>query len=120
MLLAFTTEGVLPPGDYPMTLAELADSSLVHRLGSEPSTWDSAWRAQLVRNLGVLVEQLWRVDIDVIYVNGSFVEDKTHPNDIDGYFECDVRYLASGGLERDLNALDPPQGVDLEAPEPAL
>jgi hypothetical protein len=55
----------------------------------------------------VLIEQLWRVGIDAVYVNGSFVEDKPHPNDVDGYFECDVRYLASGGLERDLNALDP-------------
>lgn len=42
-----------------------------------------------------------------MYVDGSFVEDKDHPNDIDGYFECDVRYLASGRLEQDLNAPDP-------------
>jgi len=35
------------------------------------------------------------------------VEDKDHPNDIDGYFVCDLRRLASGELERDLNLLDP-------------
>ncbi len=107
MLPEFTTEGVLPPGDYKLTLTELATSSLVQRQASEQPTWDTAWRAQLVRNLGVLVAQLWRVGINAIFVNGSFMEDKPHPNDIDGYFECDVRYLASGGLERDLNALDP-------------
>jgi len=33
--------------------------------------------------------------------------DETHPNDIDGYFECDIRHLASGRLGEDLNALDP-------------
>ena len=35
------------------------------------------------------------------------MEEKDHPNDIDGYFEVDLRYLASGRLESDLNALDP-------------
>jgi hypothetical protein len=47
-------------------------------------TWDAPWRARLVENLAVLVRQLWRVGIQEIYVNGSFVEDKDHPNDIDG------------------------------------
>jgi len=55
----------------------------------------------------VLVDQLWQVGSDAIYVDGSFVEDKDHPHDIDGYFECDVRYFAAGDLERDLNARDP-------------
>ncbi len=40
-------------------------------------------------------------------MDGSFVEDKDHPNDIDGYFVCDRGYLISGDLERDLNLLDP-------------
>lgn len=61
----------------------------------------------LVNNLAVLVHQLWHVGIDRIFVDGSFVEDKDHPNDIDGYFECDVYDLVYGRLERDLNALDP-------------
>lgn len=39
--------------------------------------------------------------------DGSFAEDKDHPNDIDGYFVCDLRHLASGNLERELNVLDP-------------
>ena len=43
------------------------------------------------------------------HVDGSFVEDKDHPNDIDGYFECDLRRLASGELARHLNLLDPHQ-----------
>jgi hypothetical protein len=35
------------------------------------------------------------------------VEDKDHLNDIDGYFVCDLRALASGELQRQLNLLDP-------------
>lgn len=106
LLPAFTEEGVLPPGDYPLTLEDLAASLLVGSPAS-PSEWDAAWRAELVENLGILVRQLWHVGIDAVYVDGSFVEDKPHPHDIDGYFECELRYLESGGLERDLNALDP-------------
>jgi hypothetical protein len=54
-----------------------------------------------------LVAQLWQIGIDDVFVAGSFVEEKDHPNDVDGYFACDVRYYASGQLEQALNALDP-------------
>ncbi len=103
----FTEDGVLPQGDYTLTLADLAASPLVIGSPDAASLWDRAWRAHLVRNLGILVEQLQQVGCNAIFANGSFVEDKGHPNDIDGYFECDVRYFVSGDLERDLNALDP-------------
>jgi len=44
-LPAFTDDGVLPAGDYALTLDELAVSSLVTgSLGAAPS-WDRAWRA---------------------------------------------------------------------------
>ena len=105
LLPAFTEDGVLPPGDYPLTLEGLAASTLV---GSPDalSGWDATWRAELVGNLGILVHQLGRVGIEAVYIDGS-VEDKAHPHDIDGYFDCDLGYLESGALERDLNALDP-------------
>lgn len=103
----FTPEGLLPVGDYPMTLTELRESYLVTGRGVQSSTWDTAWRGHLVESLAILADQLWRVGIDQIFADGSFVEDKDHPHDIDGYFECEVRYFASGQLERDLNALDP-------------
>ena len=90
-----------------MTLSELRASYLVTGTGVASSTWDATWRARLVNNLEIMVRQLWQVGIDRIFVDGSFVEDKDHPNDIDGYFECDVFRLASGDLERELNALDP-------------
>jgi hypothetical protein len=58
--------------------------------------WDSEWRMKLVENLEIMIGQLRRVGITEIFVDGSFVEDKDHPNDIDGYFECDVVEFATG------------------------
>ena len=72
-----------------------------------PITVDEREGSFLVSNLEILVDQLWQVGITRIYANGSFVEEKDRPNDIDGYFECELRHFVSGRLERDLNALDP-------------
>lgn len=105
----FTSEGVLPAGDYSLTLDQLRVSSLVTGSQSRSRHWDSAWRLHLVENLSVLVHQLWQVGLVDITVDGSFVEDKDHPNDIDGYFECEMAHLASGQLEENLNRLDPHQ-----------
>lgn len=102
----FTEAGVLPPGDYVLTLEQLRDSVLVVGPGRSPH-WDADWRRQLVDNLEILVRQLWEVGVTAVFVNGSFAEDKDHPNDIDGYFECELQQLASGDLERELNLLDP-------------
>jgi hypothetical protein len=105
----FTEDGLLPPGDYVLRLAELAQSSLVAGPADAERypQWDAPWRATLVENLETMVRQLWQVGVTEIFVDGSFAEDKDHPNDIDGYFECDLKRLASGELERDLNRLDP-------------
>lgn len=109
VLPPFSEGGLLPPGDYELTLDELRASALVLGPGDPKDfpSWDAAWREKLVGNLEVLVRQLWQVGIADIFVDGSFAEDKDHPNDIDGYFVCDLRYLASGQLEQDLNLLDP-------------
>jgi hypothetical protein len=68
--------------------------------------WDTAWRARLVENLARLAGQLEQVGIPEVFVDGSFAEDKVHPNDIDGYFCCDFNDLVSGDLERRLKLLD--------------
>lgn len=101
----FNAQGLLPPGDYEVSFERLKDSVLVH--GTDTFQLDSAWRLYLIGQAEVLVNQLWQVGINNIFLDGSFVEAKAHPNDIDGYFETDLRRFASGELERDLNALDP-------------
>jgi hypothetical protein len=106
-LPAFTEDGLLSPGDYELTLSELRESMLVKGPGTSCPGWDAAWRAELIDNLEILVRQLWQVGIAEVFIDGSFVEDKDHPNDIDGYFVCDLTELASGRLQRALNLLDP-------------
>ncbi len=104
----FTADGVLPKSDYPMTIDELRGSMLVHgRPGVTDDTWDSAWRETLVEKSAVLVAQLWDVGIEEIFFDGSFVENKARPGDIDGYFECPWEKKVSGDLERKLNLIDP-------------
>ena len=107
MLPAFDEHGLLPAGDYELTLDELRGSLLVAGPGANAPNWDAVWRRALVDNLEVMVRQLWAVGVTEIFVDGSFAEDKDHPNDIDGYFVCDMIALASGALERELNRIDP-------------
>ncbi len=105
----FTADGVLPSGDFEISLVEVAESVLVEG-PEEPDrypNWDRDWRATLVANLGILVRQLWHVGTGEIFIDGSFVEDKDHPNDIDGYFVCPRERILSGELQRELNLLDP-------------
>jgi hypothetical protein len=106
-LPGFTADGVLPAACYELTLGELRASLLVVGPTPKPATWDAAWRGKLVDNLEILARQLWGVGITDIFIDGSFVEDKDHPNDIDGYFVCDPNRHATGELERELNAIDP-------------
>lgn len=102
----FTNDGVLPAGDYLLTLDELLVSPLVlgWRDGGE---WDAAWRQMLVKNLLVMVSHLQQAGIHDIFIDGSFVENKPHPNDIDGYFKCERDRLYDGELEARLQELDP-------------
>ena len=70
-------------------------------------TWDAPWRAQLVDGLEIMARQLWTVGITEIFVDGSFVEQREHPGDIDGYFVTDVARMADRKREQELNAIDP-------------
>ncbi|MGH9436790.1 MAG: DUF6932 family protein [Terriglobia bacterium] len=107
MIPDFDSDGLLSPGDYEVSFDDLRQSVLVAGSGNRKGYWDAAWRAQLVDNLEVLTRQLWSVGIRDIYADGSFAEDKDHPNDIDGYFVCDLSQLITGDLERQLNLQDP-------------
>lgn len=105
-LPSFTDDGVLPEGDWLLTLEQLRDSHLVKGSPASGPGWDADWRSRLIDNLEILVRQLWIVGIEQIFIDGSFAEDKAHPNDIDGYFDCDARRFWSGELQEQLNALD--------------
>lgn len=104
MSLKFTEDGVLPPGDYSMTIEQLKESLLVKGPGDD-SPWNNKKRLLLVENLGIMVSQLHDVGIDDIFIDGSFVEDKANPSDIDGYFIADVHTLPD--IVRELNKIDP-------------
>jgi hypothetical protein len=106
LLPPFNAKSLLPPGDYAITFSELRASHLVTGAGNG-STWDAAWRGHLVDGCQIMVEQLWQVGISEIILDGSFVEDKDHPSDIDGYFVCDPADLSL--RVSTLNALDPYQ-----------
>src|SRR5213592_4337187 len=54
VLPPFDAYGLLPPGDYPLTLPELKQSMLVNGPAPAHEPWDAPWRAHLVDNLGVL------------------------------------------------------------------
>jgi hypothetical protein len=103
----FTIDGLLPEGDFEATFQELRDSLLVKGPKFSSSHWDMDWRLRLTENLEVLVKQLWEIGILEIFIDGSFVEEKDHPNDIDGYFVCDETKLITKELHQSLNALDP-------------
>ncbi len=107
LLPKFDESGVLPPGEYELTLGQLRDSVLVTGPDSDHPGWDVLWRWELVDRFETLVLQLWHVGVKEVFIGGSFVEDVSHPVDIDGYFTCDLNQFASGELEQELNLLDP-------------
>ncbi len=101
----FNKDGLLSPADYDLTIRELKNSIFVNGPKSEAEHWDILWRRKLVDNLEILVKQLWKVGVENIFIDGSFVENKVHPNDIDGYFECEVKDFKK--MIDKLNKLDP-------------
>ena len=104
----FDRRGLLPAGDYPMSTDDIRRSFLVDGPLDRPD-WDRQWRGQLLTNLEYLARQLWQVGVVDIHIGGSFVADKAHPEDIDGYFVCDRAAYKSRALHQALNLLDPNQ-----------
>jgi hypothetical protein len=102
----FTVAGILPVGTFPVTFSELRQSHLVSSDGYGDG-WDRDWRERLVMNAEILVKQLWQIGVTDVFLDGSFAEAKPHPNDIDGYFECDAKAFVQGLVAQQLNALDP-------------
>tara|TARA_R100001143_G_scaffold44720_1_gene40088 strand:- start:3943 stop:4497 length:555 start_codon:yes stop_codon:yes gene_type:complete len=106
--VSFNKYGLLPKGDYEYNFKELRKSIFVKGPQNPSiSSWDTQWRKHLVNQAEILINQLWDIGITEIWLDGSFAEAKPHPNDIDGYFECDIADIASGYIERELNKRDP-------------
>lgn len=108
----FNNDGLLDAGTYKATFAEMRKSILVNGDGSS-QTWDRDWRLELTVRAEVLVKQLWQVGVSDIFLDGSFVEDKDHPNDIDGYFDPHLSMFNLEDMNKfqqmvsALNSLDP-------------
>ena len=85
MIPSFQADGLLPPDDYEVSFEELRRSILTvgPGMGVDAGSWDAPWRERLVDNFEVLTRQLWSVGVRDVFADGSFVEDKDHPNDID-------------------------------------
>lgn len=115
MLPRFDADGLLPPGDHDLTIGQLKESMLVVGPGPDFPDWDSRWWMRLVCALELLASQLWQVGIpSSICIARAFVEDRNHPNDIEGYFYCDDAEFLSGQLEERLNELDPQKAWNLD------
>lgn len=94
---SFNSDGVLDPGTYTASFSDLRKSILILGDGSS-ATWDKDWRLELVRRAEILVNQLFQVGIKDVFLDGSFVEDKDHPNDIDGYFDPHLSMTSLGDI----------------------
>jgi len=110
----FTHEGLLPVGDFVLTFDELFESALVLGPDNTADAWDARWRRTLAENLAIMVGHLCQVGLTDVFIDGSFVENKPRPNDIDGYFLCDRDFFYDGELETKLQKLDPAWTWDAE------
>jgi len=113
ILPQFTPDGVLPPGTYDLTIAQLRRSMLVGGPEGTSEDWNRKLRRTLVDNLSRVVSVLRLAHIRPLYVDGSFVEDKNEPRDIDAYFECDRRAWAVGTIQTTLAQIGQPLGVPI-------
>ena len=106
---AFEADGLLSPGDYEVLFDELRQCILVVGPGvaAMSPTWDSAWRAKLVGNLEILTRQLWQVGVTEVFADGSFAEDKDHPNDVRRVFRLRPRSAEERAVDARTEFPDP-------------
>ena len=76
MIPQFNSTGLLPPGVHWADWEELEA-----RLGNNP------WRQRLMEGFRAAIENLRDAGCRTVYLNGSFVTSKTHPNDYDACWE---------------------------------
>ncbi len=115
-MIYFNEYGLLPPGTYEMTFDEIKESILIHGDDFSQGEWDKEWRIELLKRCEFLVRCLWKVDIQDVFLAGSFVTSVEHPNDLDGYYVVEGTQQLSD-LFKKLNRLDPHQTWDLTQPK---
>ncbi len=74
--MKFNSKGLLPPGIHVVTLEQLETNF----------TW-SNHRKKLFKKFKGAYKNLTRANVKKIWIDGSYVESKEHPNDIDGCWE---------------------------------
>jgi len=77
--------------------------------GQTSEGWDAAWRLALIDRAAVLVNQLWEVGIEEIYLDGSFVY--PHFGQLSGIRDRhghDLMFPAAFRLQRNTDA---PKGI---------
>ncbi len=103
-MLKFLKNGLLPPGDHEISLAEL--EQFIRQGPGGGGCWDTAWRLQLLEEFKQRYAQLAAVGITEVYIDGSYATDKYHPNDLDAYFVV-PRQLWRTSAEAALKEIDP-------------
>ncbi|WP_102344743.1 DUF6932 family protein [Bacillus sp. Marseille-P3661] len=100
--------------DYTLTIDGLRNSLLVNGpTTGEYIPWDKERRLYLVNQLEIVANQVWNAGFDKIFVDGSFVEDKASPEDIDCYFECGFKDFSQGKVEEALRKANPEENWGL-------
>ena len=85
MIPPFDDNGNLPPGIYFSEWSEFQQ-----RFGT------TSKRQRMIKGLSTVMEQLKAAGCRIIYINGSFVTNKTNPNDFDACWDrdnVDIDYL---------------------------
>jgi len=105
----FTEDGLLPPGDYVLTLEELKRSMLVQGpLGKRrPQAGMLAGAGTWWRTWASWCNNFWRWESRRFLPTGRSRRTRQFPTTLTGIFVCDERRYLSGALQRDLNLIDP-------------
>jgi hypothetical protein len=93
------TEGILPDYIYEISEKDIRSSILINGDKSSDLTWDKEHRKKLFDGFMVLANELKSCGFDHIFLDGSFVEEKGHPNDIDAYFDLGLRLGIEGSVK---------------------
>jgi hypothetical protein len=97
--LRFTAKGLLAPGEHDVTIDQLRSGILVTGPTPRGSGWDADHRSLLVDRLEAWLPKIWLSGARFVVVDGSFVEEKGRPSDLDAYFVYSTRSALLHGVQ---------------------